>query len=62
LDYAGRTEMGLGCGFRIVGIGVMEVILRESGKTPYLIHLLKGSGNHFEATVLASLRNLDGMS
>jgi len=45
-----------------LGIGVIQAILRESGKTPSLIHLLNSSASHLATTVLASLRNLDGIS
>jgi len=65
LDNVRRTEIGLysdgDCGIRILRIGVTQAILRKSVKTPSLIHLLKKSASHLETTVLASLRNLDGM-
>jgi len=50
LDNVGRT-VGLqfddDYGFRTKGIGVMQVVLIELGKTP-LINLLKSSASHSE--------------
>jgi len=50
------------CEFRILGVVIMQAILRESEKIPSLINLLKSRANHSETTVFARLRNIDRRS
>lgn len=65
-DNVGRTEIGRqseeDLGLRTLGTGVIQAILRESGKTPSLIHVLKKLASQLDTTVLAIFRNLDGVS